>query len=182
MAQATLEIEEGRDIYSAKEDLEPSGLTVLMIVSDSLTSPPTSLNDSLQSLFQIDQPAVTLATDVWLDRYEAEILNRDAEEALELNGDQIIVCRSGTTSATVRLWVGIPQDPTDFPDRYQEELLLITKSYVAEELIALRAKYKSFSAGGSKVAINQSDFTRMVKEWKEEWRSRIGAIALSRTR
>jgi hypothetical protein len=175
-------VTEDRDIYSAKNDLIPSGMTVLTIISDSLTSPPTSIDGSLRSLFQVDEPAVTLATDVWLDRYEAEIINRDAEEALELNGDQIIVCRSGSTSATVYLWVGIPQDPTNFPDRYQEELLLITKAYVGEELIALRGKYKSFNAGGSKVAINQSDLTRMVKEWKDEWRSRIGAIALSRTR
>jgi len=183
LVPATLEITADQHVYSAKEDLDPPGMVVLGIASDSLSRPPSVVNDSLSSYFQADQPAVTLATDVWLDRYEAEVISRDSEEGLELNGDQIVLYRgpNGTSEGTVHLWIRTLQDPENFPDRYVEEFLMLVKSMVGEDLIALRSKYKQFSAGGSRVNVNTSDLARMVKEWKADWKSRIGASAVPMT-
>jgi hypothetical protein len=194
--QCSLTLVDGKQIYSFADFVPAPSTSVYGILTDSLTSPAGggfasfasaagwggSVLPGMNDPFRRGTSPISQATDLFLDRLEAEIYRRDSENCLEIQGDQVIaIIGSGSLYGVVKAWLLVGQVKTAFPERYKEELLLCVKYMVAGELIQLRAKFKNFKAGASSFGLSLSELQSLMKDSKDSFENRVRTLALSAT-
>jgi hypothetical protein len=184
-----LQLQAGVELYDAPEE-------VRCIIADSLSSPRGLQSYSFDTVVLGYGPMTpgsvpsqltpgagpeTLAMDTFINQFTWERLEDVApEREIQFFGGQFVVRPTPEFGSTVQMLVGVTHTTTTFPKRYDEELLLLTKAYVAMELANLRRKIRNLSSpGGVQLQLHDpAELEKLATEWREQFVVRAAAIQM----